>query len=120
GRDAGHAEPLAEPGEPAVARAVAPPERPLQLDPEALRAEGGEQAARQRLGARRIATLPEAGRGAVAGTARKANETLGMPAEGTKRQKRGEGVAPRLRASPGMSFGYEAAEVAPAGRALDQ
>ena len=48
GGDAGDAEPLGEPGEPAVAAAVAAPVGPLQLDPEAVAAEGAEQAPRQR------------------------------------------------------------------------
>ena len=43
GGDGGDAEPLGEQGEPAVAGPVAPPVGALQLDPEAVRPEGGEE-----------------------------------------------------------------------------
>ncbi len=57
GRHAGDPEPLGDPGEPAVAGPVAPPQRPLQLDPQALAAEGGDQTPRpgtRRGAARRV------------------------------------------------------------------
>ena len=47
GRHRRHPEPLGERDEPAVPRAVTAPERPLQLDPEAIRAEGPQQPPRQ-------------------------------------------------------------------------
>ena len=74
----GDAEPGGEPGEPAVAGAVVAPVGPLQLDPEALAAEGGEQAPAEPLAARRVAPLPGARQGPVAGAAGEADEALGV------------------------------------------
>ena len=58
GGDGGDPEPLGEAGEPAVARPVAAPVGPLQLDPEAVAAEGLQQPPRQRRAGRGLAALP--------------------------------------------------------------
>ena len=47
-----NAEPLGETLQPAIARPIVAPERPLQLDPEAVGPEGARQPAPQRLGRR--------------------------------------------------------------------
>ena len=102
GRDAGDPEPLGEPGEPAVARPVVAPERPLQLDPEAVAPERGEQAPRQRLGA--AARSPRSQRpasGPVAGAPGEADEPLGVPLQLGQRHARGGGA--RARASGGCA-----------------
>ena len=79
GRDAGDAEPLGEAGEPAVAGAVAAPVGPLQLDPEAVAAEGGEQAPAERARPRAVSPRSQApASSAVAGAAGEADEALGV------------------------------------------
>ena len=78
GGDGGDAEPLGEQGEPAVAGAVAAPVGALQLDPEAVAAEGGEQAAAEPLAAGAVAALAGAGQRAVAGAAGEADEPRGV------------------------------------------
>ena len=54
GRHAPDAEPLGEILQPAIARPVVAPERPLQLDPEAVAAEGADQPPPERLGRRGV------------------------------------------------------------------
>ena len=88
GRHAGDAEPLGEPGEPAVAGAVVAPVGPLQLDPEALAAEGAEQAPAEPLAARRVAPLPGAGERPVAGAAGEADQPLGVLLQLLQRRRR--------------------------------
>src|SRR5262245_39847557 len=97
--DAGDAEPLRQALEPAVARPVAPPQRPLQLDPEALLPERAEQPSRRRLGPSRVAALPASCHRALAGTAREADEPLGAALELVERQRRRQGLA-----HPGVSI----------------
>ncbi len=98
GRDAGDAERLREPGEAAVAGAVVAPERPLQLDPEALAAEGGEQPLGMDVAA-------------VAGAAGEADDAIGVTLDVVEIDGGGEGLPPRLRPRTGMSGGGEPAEI---------
>ena len=73
---AGDAEARGEHREPAVAGAVVAPVGALQLDPEALGAEGGEQTAAELLAARRLAALPGRRQRPVAGAAGEADQPL--------------------------------------------
>ena len=57
-RHRGDAEPLGQPGQHPVARAVVALERALQLDPQAVAAEGGEQPAQRRLVVDAVARAP--------------------------------------------------------------
>ena len=105
GRDAGDAEAGGGLGEPAVAGAVVAPVGALQLDPEAVAAEGLEQAAAEPPPAAPCPALPGAGQGAVAGAAGEADEALGVgfdllqghpgPAGGALGRRRGCGSGRR-------------------------
>ena len=121
GRDRRNAEPLRQRDQPAVPRAVMPPERPLQLDPEVVRAEGPQQALGHLGGARRIAALPEAGHGAVAGAAREADQSLGVALELVDLDRGWEGLShPGALARSAVRSGDQPAEAGPAPRALHQ
>ena len=78
GGHARHPEPLGQLGEEAVAVPVVAGEGALELDPEALRAEGPQQPARDGGRAGMVACLDPAGHRAVAGAARQADEPLGV------------------------------------------
>ena len=120
GRDAGHAEPGGELGEPAVAGAVVAPVGALQLDPEVVGAEGLQQPPAQPRRARRLAALPGARQQAVAGAAREADEPLGVGLDPLQRHPGLPGAALRALAGVGVRRGQQPAEVAVAGLALDQ
>ena len=121
GRDRGNAEPLRQRDEPAVPRAVMPPERPLQLDPEVVRAEGPQQALGEVGGARRITALPAAGHRAVTGAARKADQALGVTLELVDRERGRERLShPGAFASAAVRRSDQPAEAGPAPRALHQ
>ena len=79
GRHAGHPERRREVGEAAVARAVAAPERHLQLDPEAVGPECPEQRPAEPLGAAVVAAGDPARQRPVAGAAGQADEALRVP-----------------------------------------
>src|SRR3954470_16893227 len=76
GGDAGDVEALGEQRQPAVAGAVAAPVGPLQLDPEALAAEAGEQAPREPLPRCGAAAFEGSGNGAVPSAPREADQPL--------------------------------------------
>ena len=117
GRDAGDAEALRQPREPPVARPVAAPEGPLELDPEAVAAEGRREAAAEPLGTAR-SPRPAArqarrgrsprGRRAPRGAQHRSSGTAG----GAGRRGRG-----RVPACASVSSRQR---FSPAGRALDQ
>ena len=120
GRHAGDAEPLGEAGEPAVARAVAAPVGTLQLDPEAVAAEGVEQAAGQRRRPGRIAARPGPRHRAGAGAAGEADEPLGARLDLLQRHRRLPGSAPGVVARMRVRLAQQPAEVAVADCVLDQ
>ncbi len=119
-RHAGHAQPLRQPGQPAVAGAVAPLVGPLQLDPQALGPEGLEQLAAERRRPRALAALPAAGEHPVAGAAAEADQALGVLLHPAQPHPRLPGSALGAVAGVGVGGGEEAAEVAVAGGGLDQ
>src|SRR5205085_1091212 len=92
----------------------------LQLDPEALRAEGGEQAAAEALAAGGVAALPGAGEGAVAGAAGEADESLGVLLQPVQARPRRFGAARCVVAGVRVGRGDETAEIAIPRVALDQ
>ena len=120
GRDAGHAEPLGERGEPAVAGAVVPPVGPLQLDPEAVAAEGGEQARGRAAPRRAVAPLPGPGERSLARAAGEADQALGVLLDLLQRHLRLRGARARVVAGMGVGRGEQPAEVAVAGRVFDE
>ena len=81
GRDAGDAEPLRERNEIPVARPVPTPERPLQLDPEAVGPERPGQPLADRLSSAVLTAGDPPRQGAVAGAAGEADEPLGVALE---------------------------------------
>src|SRR5919198_2763345 len=100
GRHAPNAEPLGQPREPAIARPVVTPERPLQLDQEAIAPEGLDQAPPERLGSSRLAgcraparPLEWRGKRAVASAAGEADQPLGVALERGEREDGGEWIA---------------------------
>ena len=127
GRHARDAEPLGEALQPQVARPIMAPERPLQLDPEAVGPEGARQPASQRLGGLGLASGRAAARALEHPRERplprapgQADQPLGTPLERGQRQGGGEGLATRLRARPGVSLGDQPAQIPPSILALDQ
>jgi hypothetical protein len=78
GRHARDPEPLGELDEPTVAGPIPAPERSLQLDPEAVDSERGDEPTPEDAGAIELAPLPAPGEGAVAGAAREADEPLAV------------------------------------------
>jgi hypothetical protein len=74
GRDAGHPERGGEIAEAAVAGTIAAPERELELDPEAVRPERGEERPAEPLGAAMVAADDPPRQGAVAGAAGEADD----------------------------------------------
>ena len=110
GGDGRDVEPRRQVGQSSVQRAVVPLERPLELHPEVVRAEGGEEPAHGGLVA-----------DAVAGAAAEADEALGVGFDvlegdvGLGRRRAGPALA-RVR----VRVGDEAAEVGPALLGLDQ
>ena len=120
GGDGGDVEALGEAGEPAVAGAVVAPVGTLQLDPEAITAEGGEQAPAEALAGGRVPPLPGAGEGAIAGAAGEADEPLGVLLQLLEGGPRRFGIAACAVAGVGVGGGQEPAEVAIAGGVLDQ
>ena len=121
GGDAGHPEPLGEPGEPAVAGAVAPLVGPLQLDPEALAAEGAEQPPAER---RRRAAARRAPRRPARTPSRAQPERQMSPSaccfSSLERHPRLARPALGVVAGVGVGGGEQPAEVAVAGARLDQ
>ena len=123
GGDAGDAEPLGQPRQPAVARAVAAPQRALQLDPEAVGPERREQPPRHR-------SAPRSGRRAPSARRRRprGRSPRGRPAP--RRGARARRAAARAAAAPlragspsrraRVGHRDQPAEVAPARRRLDQ
>ena len=127
GGDRGDAEPFGELGEPAVARAVVPAERPLQLDPEALGPERAQQALgpvqrqrRQRGGGAPAMALEDSRHGPLACAAGEADEALAVPLEAFERQHRRHGISRRSLAGIGVGLRQQAAEVAPTFVGLDE
>ncbi len=118
GRHAGHPEQRRELAEPAVAGAIAAPERHLQLDAEAIAAECCEQRPAELLGAAPIAAGDPSRQRSVAGATRQADEPLGVPLDVAHRDERGQGEA--LAAGPGVGEGEQSAEVAVADRIDDE
>jgi hypothetical protein len=120
GGDGGHSQPLREAGEPAVPAAVPPPAGPLQLDPEAIAAEGAEQPPGRLRACRDIAPLPGAGDRAGSSASREAEQpgrVLFYLPEGDPRLP----SAPlRAVARMGMRCGEQTTETAVAGRVFDQ
>jgi hypothetical protein len=121
GGDAQDTKSLGDLAEPMVAGAVAPPEGPLQLDPETLTAESGEEVS-GRLDRRRprSASLEGTREKAVTGTAGETDESFGVRLERLQ-------VHPcraQLTGPPGTGVGVsrreETTEVGVAGRVLDQ
>jgi hypothetical protein len=92
----------------------------LQLDPEAIPAEGGEQAAAALPGATRFAALPGAGEGSLARAPGEAHEALGVTLHLLKRDLRRPRLPPRVVAGAAVRLRDQPAEVAVAGRILDQ
>ena len=120
-RSAGHPEPLTQLRQPAVARAVAPPQRPLQLDPQALGPEGLQQPPRHRLGPAGIPALPAPRHRAGAGAAREADQPLRVGRQLGERQRGRQRLARPLALSrPLVRQRHELAEVVPSLRVLDQ
>ena len=108
-------------GEPAVAGAVAAPVGALQLDPEALAAEGGEQPPAQPLTALAVSPpLQGPGQQPVARAAREADEALGVLLHLLERRPRAAPRCARAVAGVGVGRGQQPAEVAVPGLALDQ
>ena len=91
GGDAGDPESLGDPGEPAVAGPVAPPHRPLQLDPQALGPEARQQPPRPPLRPPRLAALPGSGERPLAGAAGEADDALVSLQQRVEREHGGEG-----------------------------
>ena len=101
-----HPEPLGQPGQPAVARAVVALERPLQLDAQVLAPEGGQQPPQRRLVVH-----------AVARAAAQADEPGGVLLERLQRHgRRRLAVIARV----GVRAREDVAEVAPALLRVDQ
>ena len=120
-RHRGHPKPLRQGGEPAVTRAVVAPERPLQLDPEAVGPEGPQQPPGQLGGAGRVPALPAPRHGAVAGAAGEADQPLGVALELVDGKRRRERLSHRLALSrAAVGLGDQPAEARPAPRVLDQ
>jgi hypothetical protein len=110
GRHARDAQPRGEIRQLAVAGAVVPVEGALQLDPERVGPEDGQQ----RAGGRRVVH-------AMGRAAREADQALGVLGEVVDRQQRPEhAAAPGRVARVGMSAREQATEVAPAGGVADQ
>ena len=123
GRHAGHPEQPGELGEPAVAGPVAAPERPLQLDPEAIGAEGREQRAGRARSAPRAVAAGDPARPAR----RRGRSPRGRRGPRRARSSVGRG-GPRGRQRVGLvargsrrgRIGEQPAEVAVAGRVGDE
>ena len=101
GRHALDPEPLGEIHQPAIAGPVEAPERPLELDPEAVAAEGADEPPPQRLRGRRVGGARPSAPSAkaprerpVASAAREADEPLGPLLERAQRQGGGRGSRP--------------------------
>ena len=120
GGDGGHPQPLGEPGEPAIAAAVAAPEGPLQLDPEAVPPEGTEQPPGGLRSCRHVPPLPGGGKHSGPGASREADQALGVLFELLQRHRRLPGAALRVVARVGVRGREQAAEVAIADRVLSQ
>ncbi len=120
GRHAGHAEPLGEAGEPAVARAVVAPVGPLQLDAEAVAAEGGEQAIGEAARAARITPRPGPRHRPIPRAARQADQALGMLFELLQRDRRLFGRPPSVVPSVRVGRGQQPTEVSVSDRVFDQ
>ena len=95
-------------------------ERPLQLDPEALAAEGLAQAAAEALAAGGVAALPGAGKGTVPGAAGEADEPLGVGLDLLQRRPGRGGGAGGVVAGVGVGGSEQPAEVAIPRRRFDQ
>ncbi len=110
GGDARHPEPLGELGEQAVATTVAACERPLKLDPEAIRPERAQETARDRRGGRVLRALDARGHGAASRAAREADEAIGVALDLLEAHPRRLGSGRLARALVGLRD--QAAEVA--------
>ncbi len=106
---AGDAEPPRERLELAVLRTVVPREGPLELDPQPLGTEGGQQPAQPGLVA-----------DPLAGAAREADEPLRVLREVRERDGRCDGPPPRRVTGVGVGAGEQPAEVPPAHGVADQ
>ncbi len=120
GRDGGDSQPLRQAGEPAVAGAVVALEGALKLHPQVLGPEGGEQGAAERRRPGQVPSRPGRGQGALAGAAGEADEPLGVLGERRRPRPRLPGGAAGALAGAGVGLGQQPAEVAVAGRGLDQ
>ena len=109
GGDRRDAEPLGEPRQPAVERAVVARQRALQLDAEGVAAEGSQQAAHRRLVAH-----------AAARAAAEADEAGGVLGDVVQRDGGLGAVALRSVTRVRMGAGQQPAEVAPTGRVADE
>jgi hypothetical protein len=118
-RDRRHAEPFRERRQRAVARTVAAPERPLELDPETLGAEGGKQALSETLGLVEDPRLDPACEQPVARAAREAYQALGVALELVERDARRERLA-GVRTRAVVRERHEPAQVAIAGAVLHE
>jgi len=119
GGHARHADSLGELSEQAVAAAVVAAERPLQLDPEAVWAEGAQQAPRRGGGLRVLVALDPGRHGAIARAARQAHQSLGVALEVIQRRARRDRVR-RAVARALVSERDQPAEVPVAGAVLAQ
>ena len=106
GGDGGNAEPLGKERQPAVARPVPAPVGTLQLDPEAVAAEGGEEPAPQLLAERRVPALEGPRQRPVPRAPRQADEPLGVPLDFLERRpsrfRDPRRVVPRMRVRRGQ------------------
>ena len=120
GRDGRHAEARGETGERAVAGTVGARIGPLQLDPEAVAAEGLEQSPGESGGLGALSALEPSREDTLGRAARQAHQPLGVPEHPLERDPRSARLPPRTVAGVGVGGGEETAEVAVAGGVLDQ
>ncbi len=113
GRHGPHPQPLGQLGEQPVAARIAACVRPLQLDREPVAPEHRPQPHGQLLGLTQAALAHRPGQDAVTGAARQAVQAVGVPGDLVERRRGSAPVA-------GMGGGDQAAQVAIAGRGLDQ
>ena len=119
-RDARNAKAAGELLQPAVASPVVPPERPLKLDPEAIRPERGQQPLTQRRCPLGLAALPAPRQRPLTRAARQAHEPLTSLLQRFEPQDGGEGVAIRGGPSVPVRLRDEPAEIAIAACILHQ